>query len=143
MFAYREAPQTAGQKLNALETRGSGCGHCCPSSPHLTLFTLLAFRMLICSSYTVSLFFSRKPSDRYSTWGHGGKQKQALVLQPDLLPSAAVSVVSSHPQFSENRCKWETHRCAYLTCKPKMWSGLTQRELVFIMWKHVFKRSSL
>lgn len=33
----------------------------------LIAFTLLAFRMLICSSYTVSLFFSRNPSLWYST----------------------------------------------------------------------------
>lgn len=33
-----------------------------------TSFTLLVFRTFICSSFTVSLFFSRKPSHSYSTW---------------------------------------------------------------------------
>lgn len=54
----------------------------------------------MCSSYTVSLFFSRKPSERYSTWGRGGKHKQESVPQPDQLPPAAASVVSARAHSS-------------------------------------------
>lgn len=70
-------------------------------SPLLTLFTLLAFRILICSSYTVSLFFSRKPSERYSTWGHSNQREtQSLVLQQFLNHFHLI-----HAAFSEKSCE--------------------------------------
>lgn len=63
------------------------------------LLTLLAFRTLICSSFTVSLFFSRKPSHWYSTWDkdkRGYRIGLAITKQHDLFHISDVALRQQH-----------------------------------------------
>lgn len=69
--------------------------HHCWSTP-----TWLAFKMLICSSYTVSLFFSRKPLHWYSTYNRSVSytvsRSQGQLFSQRVGERTNVSTVSAH-----------------------------------------------
>lgn len=102
-------------------SEGSGRGHwLSPASP----VTLLAFRMLICSSYTVSLFFSRKPSERYSTWPQG--KHTGVRAAAWSLPGAVLS--GPHPGRG-------SPQQLPLKRQTKAWPGPARRERACLLWK--------
>lgn len=81
--------------------------------PWLAAFTLLAFRMLICSSYTVSLFFSRKPSLWYSTCQDtkGRSSEGQVQTQRDkvLKPLPAVRSSPEKPEKEKDQLEFKGH----------------------------------
>lgn len=85
--------------------------------PRRAALTLLAFRMLICSSYTVSLFFSRNPSHWYSTWHRTkGKKKPRGRTLPTQNPTAQLqgTLPTAHPKNPRAGERTEPEGCFLL-----------------------------